>query len=178
MPMEKGYVQIYTGDGKGKTTAALGLAMRAVGNGLKVLMYQFLKGTPSGELVAAQKLYPNFEIKRIGQTDKFVWQMEQEQRLEISRRLGTVYGEILEIVASSRYDIIILDEIMGAIHAGFFNESQVCRIIENKNDKVELILTGRSVPEKVGDMADLITEMVPIKHYMDKGIRARLGIEY
>ncbi|NNG66995.1 cob(I)yrinic acid a,c-diamide adenosyltransferase [Caldanaerobacter subterraneus] len=175
--MKKGYVQVYTGDGKGKTTAALGLAFRAVGRGMKVIMFQFLKGMATGELKSAELLKPNFEIKRFAESKKFTWEMTEEELQELKSKVREEYEELLRILKSGEYDIVIVDEAMAAIHSGLLSVEDVLRLIEEKPESVELILTGRSAPQEIIEKADLVTEMKEIKHYYKKGVPARVGIE-
>lgn len=175
--MKQGYIQIYTGEGKGKTTAALGLAMRAVGRGYKVAMYQFLKGTHSGELVSAQRLAPELQIFRFAVTDKFFWRLNEEEKIEIQKSIKQAYEKVLSNVKDCTYDVVILDEVMGAIKNELLTVNEVCRLLDEKAEGVELVLTGRNVPREVLERADLVTEMKKIKHYIDKGVYAREGIE-
>ncbi|HHW58561.1 MAG TPA: cob(I)yrinic acid a,c-diamide adenosyltransferase [Clostridia bacterium] len=175
--MKKGYVQVYTGDGKGKTTASLGLAFRAVGRGMKVIMFQFLKGMTTGELKTAELLKPNFEIRRFAESKKFTWEMTKEEFEELKQMVKEEYNELLETVKSGQYDIIIVDEVMAAIHSGLLTVEEIVRLIDEKPETVELILTGRSAPQAIIDKADLVTEMKEIKHYYKQGVPARVGIE-
>lgn len=175
--MEKGYVQVYTGDGKGKTTAALGLALRAVGRGLKVSIFQFLKSSFSGELESALGLAPKLEILRFNFNEKPVWEMSGDER-EVLKET-TIHGfATAKIMAQEGCrDIIILDEIMGALHQGFLSVAEVCEIMQQKAPGVELILTGRDAPPQIMERADLVTEMRAVKHYLEQGVKARDGIE-
>lgn len=175
--MEKGYVQVYTGNGKGKTTAALGLAFRAVGRGFQVQMFQFLKGTSTGELESAKRLEPNFQIRRFMEVEKFFWQLNGEEKNRMKEKINQEYQEMKDFISKGSCDVIILDEIMGAIHSGMVTVEQVCQIIDAKPETVELILTGRDVPREILERADLVTEMKPLKHYIEKGVTARIGIE-
>jgi cob(I)alamin adenosyltransferase len=175
--MKKGYVQVYTGNGKGKTTAALGLAFRAVGRGFRVIMVQFLKGMYTGELESSKKFGDNFKIVRLAETDKFFWTMNEEEKLELRSRVQSEIKYIFEVLEAEACDILILDEIMGAMHGGIVTEDQVCQMIDARPETMELILTGRNVPDKIFEKADLVTEMKPLKHYIDKGVPARDGIE-
>jgi len=176
--MEAGYVQVYTGDGKGKTTAALGQGLRAVGRGLNVVMVQFLKGIESGELQAVKRLEPQFKIMRFAETKKFFWQLTDEEKELLRKKTRQEMEQLEQLLKESPCDVLILDEIMAAIHGGLVNVDEVCRFIDNKPRGMELILTGRNVPPQIASRADLITEMRKIKHYMDKGVGARRGIEY
>lgn len=175
--MKKGYVQVYTGDGKGKTTAAIGLGVRAAGRGLKVIMIQFLKGVFTGELEGVKKLSPQFHIIRFAETDKFFWELSEKEKQELKEKTQKQLQELDEYMKDEACDILILDEIMAAIHGGLVSVEQVCDIIDNKPDGMELILTGRNVPEAIAERADLITEMKAIKHYSQLGVPAREGIE-
>ncbi|HEY4715502.1 MAG TPA: cob(I)yrinic acid a,c-diamide adenosyltransferase [bacterium] len=170
-----GYVQVYTGDGKGKTTAALGLAMRAVGHGFRVYMVQFMKGQIFyGELAAAGKLYPNFVIKQAGRPD-FV-NPEKPEKIDIKMAKNALkHSE--KVVSSGKYDIVILDEINVAVKFNLLNVNDVLKLIKIKPSHVELILTGRYADPKILKAADLVTEMRLLKHYYNKGIMAREGIE-
>jgi cob(I)alamin adenosyltransferase len=175
--MKKGYVQVYTGDGKGKTTASLGLALRAVGRGMKVIMFQFLKGMATGELKSAELLKSNFEIRRLAESKKFTWEMTKEEIEELKNKVREEYEDLLKVLKSGEYDIVIVDEAMAAIHSGLLSVDDVLRLIDEKPEGVELILTGRSAPQEIIDRADLVTEMKEIKHYYRKGVPARVGIE-
>ncbi|MGI6526085.1 MAG: cob(I)yrinic acid a,c-diamide adenosyltransferase [Caldicoprobacterales bacterium] len=175
--MEKGYIQVYTGDGKGKTTAALGLGLRAVGHGLKVIMIQFMKGMHTGELVSIRKLEPDFEIRRFGETKKFVFLMNDQEKMNLSRKIQEEIKQIHCIMEDHSCDILILDEILGSIQAGLVSLKDVLDILDAKPGNMELILTGRTLPEEIERRADLITEMRAVRHYMDSGIPARNGIE-
>ncbi|MBT9139691.1 MAG: Cob(I)yrinic acid a,c-diamide adenosyltransferase [Dehalococcoidia bacterium] len=175
--MEKGYVQVYTGDGKGKTTAALGLALRAVGRGLKVVIFQFLKSSFSGELESALRLTPKLEILRFNLMEKLLWEMSGEEReqLKEATALGFIKARMMAMEGS--FDIIILDEIMGVLNQGFLSNADVCQLMDEKAPSVELILTGRNAPREIVERANLVTEMRAVKHYQEQGITARDGIE-
>jgi len=173
--MEKGLIQVYTGDGKGKTTAALGLALRAVGHGLKVLMVQFLKGNIRyGELESVKKLSPQLTIKQMGR-ETFVSRTNPDP---IDIRLAQE-GFLLakKAIENKEYDIVILDEINVAVDYGLIPLSDLLQLIDSKPDTVEVILTGRNAKPEIMDRADLITEMLDRKHYYKKGVQARKGIE-
>ena len=160
MKLKKGLVQIYTGDGKGKTTAAIGQGIRSAGYGLNVVMVQFLKGGYTGELSTIDKIN-NFNIFRFEKERDFVWNLSKP-----------------EIVDEGSCDVLIVDEIMGAHYNKFITTDEIIYLIKNKKESMELVLTGRDVPQEVIDLADLVTEMKMIKHPFEKGIAAREGIEY
>ena len=176
--LEKGYVQIYTGNGKGKTTAALGLAFRAVGDGMKVVMVQFLKSNKTGELNSAQIHSSNFQIHRFEKRRGFVWTLNETERLELKGEIQEAFSFVKAVVRERKCDILILDEIMAAMYNNFLEISEVLELINNKPEDMEIILTGRNAPKELIERADLVTEMKDIKHYYEKGVVAREGIEY
>lgn len=169
----KGLIQVYTGDGKGKTTAALGLALRAAGQGMKVIIIQFIKGDHAcGEHVFAVQYRP-FEIVQLNTGDSF------SQTLEVLRSTTEQSFAFAEkTIVSGGYDIVILDEILVAVSKGLLSVGQVLNLLSKKPEKMELVLTGRGAPEEIIQQADLVTEMVAVKHPFTKGITARRGIEY
>ncbi|MBV5339229.1 MAG: cob(I)yrinic acid a,c-diamide adenosyltransferase [Deltaproteobacteria bacterium] len=175
MHLEQGLVQVYTGDGKGKTTASLGLALRAVGRGLRVCMIQFIKGGGEyGEHLAAQKLAPLLTIHQTGRDGWIFRDNLHPEDIRIAR-------EALELAAKAltggEYDLVILDEINGAAWFGVITVDDILRLIGDKPGNIELILTGRNADERVIAAADLVTEMCEIKHYYQQGVQARVGIE-
>ncbi len=173
--MEKGLIQVYTGNGKGKTTAALGLALRAVGHGFKVLIIQFMKGKLNhGELQAARKLSPYLSIKQMGQKTFISRSHPEPTDLQLAQE-GFLLAD--RAIKNGEYDIVILDEINVAIDYGLIPLSDLLKLIDSKPENVELILTGRNAKPEIIDKADLVTEMVDRKHYYDNGVSARKGIE-
>lgn len=173
--MEQGLVQVYTGDGKGKTTAAFGLAMRAVGKGFSVFMVQFLKGRHYGELEAARLLSDRLTVVQSG-LDTFVKKDEPTgEDLRLARR-GLEIAR--EAVMSGRYDIVILDEVSVAVHLGVLEVEDVLPLIDGRPPGVELVLTGRYAPDEFCERADIITEMKNIRHCFDRGVPMREGIEF
>jgi cob(I)alamin adenosyltransferase len=173
--MEKGLIQVYTGAGKGKTTAAIGQAMRACGHGLKVIMIQFMKGKINyGELKTAQSL-PNFSIEQYG-LPTFV---EKGNPSEEDLRLAQEgFARAKETIRSGEFDLVILDEINVAVDYGLLPLDEVLKLMKERPPTVELILTGRYAHPQIARMADLVTEMVDIKHHYDRDVQARKGIEY
>jgi len=170
-----GYVHVYTGNGKGKTTAALGLAFRAAGRGLRTYIAQFLKGQPTGELEAAKKLAPLIRLEPFGR-EGFITVKEGPDDEDISRARAGL-ARALEAMLSGEYRIVVLDEINTAVHFKILPEADVLDLIDRRPATVELVLTGRYAPPSFIDRADLVTEMTEIKHYFDKGVKAREGIE-
>ena len=176
MALEKGLVQIYTGDGKGKTTAALGLALRAVGQGLKVIIIQFMKGhSPTGELIMARRLAPDLEIKPMGR-DGFIGPNGPEN--EDIGLAKAALNEAERILTGKLCDVLILDEINVAVLMKMLSPQEVLNLMDRKPKDMELILTGRRASMEFLERADLITTMECTKHYFDKGEEARIGIEY
>ena len=173
--MEKGLIQVYTGNGKGKTTAALGLALRAVGHDLKVLFIQFMKGNIDyGELESSKKLSPYLTIKQMGRKT-FVSKANPDP---IDIKLAQDgFALAKKAISNEEYDIVILDEINVAIDYGLIPLSDLLHLLDTKPKGIELILTGRNAKPEIIDKADLVTEMVERKHYYKKGVSARKGIE-
>lgn len=175
MPLQQGYIQIYTGDSKGKTTAALGLALRAVGRGLSVCMIQFMKGGgPYGEHIAAARLSPQLEIIPTGRSGWVNRQNPDPEDVQAARDALLLARARLE---GGGCDILILDEICGAIDLGLLSLTDVMELIALKPPGTELVLTGRNAPSELIDRADLVTEMREVKHYYKAGVPARIGIE-
>lgn len=169
----KGYIQVYTGDGKGKTTAAIGLSMRAIGAGLKVAFFQFFKTGSSSEIKILKSFYPQIYYKNFGKKG-FI----KNQRDEKTQKLILQgWEEVKELVKSKLYNIIILDEITYALNLGIIKLKEFLDLLRNKPQDLEIVITGRSAPQELIEVADLVTEMKKIKHYYEKGIKARKGIE-
>jgi len=172
--MNKGYVQIYTGNGKCKTTASIGLAVRALSRGLRVCLIQFIKGNEAeGECALLKETFDNIKVISTG-TQNFIFDAPSKDEFkEAERGLNAAK----EAVASNEYDLVILDEINVAINLDIIQLDEIVKMIKNKPDTVELVLTGRGAKDELIELADLVTEMKPIKHYFDKGVKARVGIE-
>jgi cob(I)alamin adenosyltransferase len=171
----KGYIQVYTGDGKGKTTAALGLALRAAGYKHKVYIGQFLKGQKYGELLSAKKLSPYITIEQFGR--KGFIHVTKDPDEEDIKRAKRGLKKCLEAMLSRKYRIIILDEINVAVDLNLITEEKVHEFLDKRPEDVEIILTGRYAPPSFLKRADLVTEMKEKKHYYKKGVKAREGIE-
>ncbi|ABK62411.1 MULTISPECIES: cob(I)yrinic acid a,c-diamide adenosyltransferase [Clostridium] len=172
MENNKGYIQIYTGNGKGKTTCALGLSLRAVCAGQKVFFGQFVKGMKYSELDAIKYL-PGFKMKQYGR-DCFIFNKPSQEDIDIAKE---GLKEIENILKSEEYDIVVLDELNIAIYYNLVSLEEVIDILKNKNEKIEVIITGRYAREELINLADLVTEMKEVKHYYKKGVEARVGIE-
>lgn len=175
--MEKGLVHIYCGDGKGKTTAALGLALRAAGRGKKVLLARFLKTDDSGE-VAALKNIPGITLIPCERTFGFLSHMTEEEKREAKDWYGKVLEKTLVLAAEENYDLLILDEAMAACNGKVIDEERIIHFLENRPLKMEVVLTGRNPSERLLDKADYISEIRAVRHPYKKGIAAREGIEY
>lgn len=168
-------IQIYTGNGKGKTTAALGLGMRAVGHGLKVIMIQFMKGKINyGELEAAKSL-PGFTIEQYGRPEFVNPEQPDKEDIRLAR---DGFRRAQEVIVSAAYDIVILDEIIVAVSFGLINVHDVVDLIKQTPANLELVLTGRYMPPELEQYADLISEIKETKHYFHKGTKSRQGIDY
>ena len=173
--LEKGLVQVYTGNGKGKTTAAFGLALRAIGRGLKVYMIQFIKGGfDYGELYVADKL-PNLQLKAFGRGKFIIQKPPAQEDVKLAEEAFQLAREIIE---KGQHDMVILDEINVALNLKLISLEEVLEMVRNKPEHVELILTGRNAPQRIIEAADLVTEMKEVKHPFNKGLEARKGIEY
>jgi len=171
----KGYIQVYTGNGKGKTTAALGLALRAAGHGLRSYIGQFLKGQAYGELVSARKLAPWIIIEQFGRKG-FVHVTENADEEDV-RRARAGLEKCRRAMLSGRFTVVVLDEINVALHFRLLEEKDILSFLDQKPAQVEVVLTGRYAPPSLLRRADLVTEMKEKKHYYARGVRARLGIE-
>ena len=171
----RGFVHVYTGDGKGKTTAALGLAMRAAGHGLMVEIFQFMKGNILyGELVSARILSPYVKIRQVGRETFVNRENIAPEDLRLARQ---GWEEAKEVILRRKADIVILDEINCAMDFNLIPVMEVLEVIRVKPYDIELVLTGRNAPAEIIKAADLATEMLQIKHYYFEGVEARTGIE-
>lgn len=174
MSFERGYVQVYTGNGKGKTTASLGLGLRASGDGCRVIMIQFMKGRRYSEIDSVEFL-PGFSIEQHGR-DEFVSKDDPEEiDLELARK---GFERAKEVVLKGEHDVVILDEINVAMDYGLVKVEDVLKLISSRPITMELILTGRYAPDEIIAIADLVTEMREVKHFYQQGVAARKGIEF
>lgn len=171
--LPRGCIQVYTGNGKGKTTAALGLALRAAGAGLRTFLAQFIKAGSYSEIAALERFSDLITLKQYGR-GRFIRGEPSPEEIEAARRGLREAGEAL---ASGNYDLVILDEANPAAKAGLFSPDDLLRLMDAKPESVELVLTGRDAAPEVLDRADLVTEMREVKHYFAKGVQARKGIE-
>jgi len=169
-----GYTHIYTGNGKGKTTAAFGLALRAVGAGKSVFIAQFVKGQPYSEIEAVNLFIPAITIKQYG-LDCFIYNKPTFNDIEAARN---GLAEVTRIVAEGNYDMVIMDEACIAIHYNLFSTSELIKTLKAKPVSMEIIITGRYATDELVEFADLVTEMKEVKHYYTCGVEARKGIEF
>lgn len=176
--MEKGLVEVYYGTGKGKTTAAIGLGIRALGNNYKVIMVQFLKNTDTCECKMLKNLEPQFKVFNFEKRRGFTWELTDDEKLEVTSETQNALKFASKVMDTGECDVLILDEILNTVGLGFISEEVLCDFIDNKPEEVELILTGRTLSEEIAKRADYISCIDAIKHPMEKGIDARPGIEY
>jgi cob(I)alamin adenosyltransferase len=171
--MRKGYIQVYTGNSKGKTTAALGLAFRAAGAGMRVFIAQFIKKRRCSEHKALERFSDLITIKQYG--SGFLKNPEAASKAAAMTKKGI--EQIKKIVSLRKYDMLILDEINVAVHHKLINIEDIIELLKSKPPELEIILTGRYADNRIIEVADLVTEMREIKHYYKKGVKARKGIE-
>lgn len=170
--MEKGYIHVYTGNGKGKTTAALGLSLRAICAGKKVFFGQFIKGMEYSELECV-KFLPNITMEQFGR-DCFIYNKPTNEDI---RRAKEGLEKFKDILKEGKYDIVVLDELNIALLYELFPIDKVIEAIKNRAPHVEVVITGRYAPKEIIELADLVTDMQEVKHYYTKGVQARTGIE-
>lgn len=173
--LARGLIRIYTGSGKGKTTTALGLAMLAVGRGSKVFIVQFLKGRETGESQAAIRLLPDLTLRFFGRPGfiKSRCPTPEDQALA-----NEGWNLARQIMAAGEHDLVILDEINRVLAFGLIPLQEVIEALNQRSPRVEVALTGRQAPDELIAMADVVTEMYPVKHYYQAGVKARRGIEW
>ncbi len=169
----KGYVQVYTGDGKGKTTAALGLALRAVGAGLKVYLAQFIKRGTYSEINALKRFSDSVTVEQFG-CGRFAKGKPSAEDISAARK---GLARIKEIISSGQYPVVILDEANVAVSCGLLAVQDLLDIIDLKPEDMELVITGRDAAPQILEKADLVSEVNAIKHYFQNGVTARIGIE-
>jgi cob(I)alamin adenosyltransferase len=171
--LKQGYIQIYSGDGKGKTTASLGVVLRIIGQGGKVFYAQFIKGKRSSEFKALENFPENF-IHRMFGAGRFIKNTPSQDEITMAEN---GLSECEKALSSGEYDLVVMDELNGAIKCGILKVDQVIKAINMRNSQTELIITGRNAPPELIEIADLISEIRPIKHYFEKGVITRKGIK-
>ncbi len=172
-----GLIHIYCGDGKGKTTAAIGLGVRACGRGMHVLLVQFLKGADSGELEVLRAL-PGFTVFPNPETLKFTFQMNEEERAQAALLCANRFEQAVDSARQGNCDLLILDEVFGAVSTGMLPEEALTEFARSKPPALELVLTGRDPSAQVLALADYVSEIKKVKHPFDRNIPARRGIEF
>ncbi len=172
-----GRIHIYYGNGKGKTTCSMGLAVRAAGCGKKVLIIQFMKTGKSSEIKTLENI-PGIEVMDAPRMKKFSFNMSDDEKQEMLEADNAVLGEIRQKVADGGYDLLIMDECLGSCHKGFLDEQLLIDFLRNKPEHLEVVMTGRHPDDTLMEIADYVTEMHKVKHPYDEGIMARRGIEF
>jgi cob(I)alamin adenosyltransferase len=172
--MNRGYIQVYTGNGKGKTTAALGLAIRAAGAGLKVFFAQFLKGGEYSEHISLRKFKGLITVRRFGKKT-FLFGKPSIDDLYSGK---TGFLEVKKAVFNKKYDLIVMDEVFFAINLKLIKLGDVIKLLKTKPYRVEIVLTGRNASPKIIKLAELVSEIKEIKHYFNSGVKGRKGIEF
>ncbi len=175
--MQKGLVHLYFGDGKGKTTAAVGLGLRAYGRGKKVLLVQFLKNYDSGEILALENLNDSFRILKGEPVKKFMGSMTETEKETTIQLQQQMFTNALEMNTAEKFDLIIFDELVDAVNLGIVSMNQIENFIKTKADDLEVVITGHCPKQELFELCDYITEMKKIKHPYDQGVFARIGIE-
>lgn len=169
----RGCLQLYTGEGKGKTTAAIGLAIRAAGAGMKVYMGQFLKSRETSELLALQRFTDTIVIEQFGSGE---WVKEYSE--EEAARAKTGLEAVRQILKSGNYRVVIADEILGTLRHGLLTVEELVGLVNDRPEMTELVFTGREAPHELIELADLVTQIRSVKHYYETGLPARRGIEF
>ncbi|WP_297421521.1 cob(I)yrinic acid a,c-diamide adenosyltransferase [Clostridium sp.] len=175
--METGLIHIYCGDGKGKTTAAMGLGMRAAGRDKKVLLTQFLKDNDTGELISIEKLGENFTVFKGTPVKKFFKFMNEEEQIATKTEHEKRFKEVTQKAKDENFDLLILDEAIASTNLDLISLDGVIEFLENKPKGLEVVLTGRNPNEKLIELADYVSEIKAVKHPYEKGISSRIGIE-
>lgn len=174
--MNRGLVHLYVGDGKGKTTAAIGLAVRALGAGKKVLMLQFLKGQQSSELEPLRRL--GIVIKRTEEIKKFVFQMNEQELAEATQSCKDCIDALRTALGEEGYEVIVLDEVVDAVNCKLVDAAELLDLIADRPAGVEIVMTGRNPGDQIVEAADYLTVMTALKHPYQQGVQSRKGIEY
>ncbi len=174
--LQKGFIHIYYGDGKGKTTTSMGLAVRAAGYGMKVLIYQFMKNNKTSERNILNTI-SNITIIDGLEEEKFSFQMTEEEKREHKQFYMAQFKEITNQAANEYFDMLIMDEIIYTIRAGLLEEEILLEFLKSKPESLEVVLTGNGPTDKLIEVADYVSEIKKIKHPFDQGLSARFGIE-
>lgn len=174
--MYTGLIHIYCGDGKGKTTAAVGLAIRCAGRGGTIIFTQFLKSRTTGELAVLQNV-PTLTVLRGKGLEKFTFQMTDEEKAACKAAQETLFEKAAALIYHTKPDMAVFDEVIGTCHLGMIDEKTVLQFLRHKPNKTEIVMTGRNPSQALLEQADYVSEIVKRKHPFDRGIGARIGIE-
>ena len=176
--MEKARIHIYCGDGKGKTTAAIGLSVRSCGRGWPVVLSQFLKGSTSGELNVLRNL-PNYHcVEAPTTTCNFVLQMDDQEKMEYGQHVRQHFADTVEAVKKYHAKLLVMDEVLDAVAMGMLSDEALAEFLRNRPEDLEVVMTGRAPTPCPDPLADYITRMQKVRHPFDKGLNARLGVEF
>lgn len=176
--MNLGLIQVYCGEGKGKSTAAIGQGIRAIGQGMKVIMIQFLKSSFTGEIPILKKLEPDFKVFRFEKPRDFFWNLNEEEKKELKNEVINGINFTKKVLDTGECDLLILDEILGVIQNNLVSEKEICELLDHKPSGMEIILTGRELSEGIKQRAHYISRIKEERHPIYEGIEARRGIEY
>jgi cob(I)alamin adenosyltransferase len=175
--MQKGLIHIYTGNGKGKTTAAIGLAVRALGRNLKVIVIHFLKGSMSGEDMALKVFGERCEVHQFNSQSKFIWNMDETELGLLKSECSQAFKKVEEIIQGNQCDLLVLDEIISTVNKELINIQALKTLLINKPAAMEIVMTGRNAAPDLIELASYVTEMKKIRHPYDQGVKSRIGIE-
>lgn len=175
--MEKGLIHIYCGDGKGKTTAAVGLAVRAAGTGKKVLFVRFLKNESSGELKILDSV-PEIQVIHLEKSFGFYNTLSEKEKEEAKAFYSALWEETVRLASEGEFELLVIDEFMAAMNYGLIPDAEAVKFLKEKPEYLEVVLTGRAPDRRLVEMADYVSEVRKVKHPYDRGISARRGIEY
>ncbi|WP_305767595.1 cob(I)yrinic acid a,c-diamide adenosyltransferase [Candidatus Epulonipiscium viviparus] len=176
--MNNGLIEVYCGDGKGKTTASIGLGVRAIGAGLKVIMIQFLKSNTSSEISVLKTLEPNFKIFHFEKPRGFFCTLSDEEKAELKTEVETAMKFARKVIETEECDVLILDEILGVVENNLYSVDALAEFLSSKKDYTEIIMTGRIVPEEIKALSDYVSNIHKEKHPIDNNVDARKGIEF
>ena len=177
MAKDRGLVHVYYGNGKGKTTAAFGLAFRCAGNGFDVIVAQFLKSRATGEVMAAER-FPEITVLRGHPLKKFTWTMNDEEKEELRKNCEELFRNTIALASEKAPRLLILDEAVDVCAKSFLPMESMTDFLDNKPESLEIVLTGHSLPDELSVRADYVSNIISVKHPYEQGIKARRGIEY
>ncbi len=176
--MNQGKIHVYCGDGKGKTTAAVGLSVRACGHGWPVVLSQFLKGSTTGELKILQTLEHYHIVEAPQHTMKFVFQMNEEEKAECRVQVQQHFHDTVAAVEQYHAQLLVMDEVLDAVALGMLDDEELAEFLKNRPEELEVVMTGREPTPCIDPLCDYITRMTKVRHPFDQGLNARLGVEF